>query len=139
MGTDFEEFRRAVEGAECLGLLAEEFYFRGELVTPANAVWVQFAPGRWLFFLIDAGAFVWREAPLPLVEIWDAEAGPELQHRLVSVPLRGAVGSSVVAAELAVVDEVGARLELRFASGARLALRNDAADETALELSPPVA
>jgi hypothetical protein len=138
MGTDFEEFRRAVEGAECLGLLVEEFYFRGDLVTPANAVWVQFAPGHWLSFLIDAGTFVWREAPLP-PETWDNRAGPDLRHRLVPVPLRGAVGSSVVAAELGVVDEVGARLELRFASGARLALRNDAADETALELLPPVA
>ena len=138
MGTDFEEFRRVVEGAECLGLLAEELYLRRELVTPANAVWVQFAAGRWLVFLIEAGSFVWREAPLPR-EISDAEAGPDLRHRLVPVSLRGAVGSSVVAAELGVVDEVGARLELRFASGARLALRNDAADETTLELSPPVA
>ena len=116
----------------------EEFYFRGDLVTPANAVWVEFAPGRWLSFLIDAGAFVWREAPLP-PETWDNREGPDLRHRLVPVPLRGAVGSIVVAAELGVLDEVGARLELRFASGARLALRNDAADETALELLPPVA
>ena len=66
---DFDGFRRAVEGAQCLGLLAQEYRRDGDLVSPANVLFLQVAPGRWLRFFLDAGVFFWREVPAVLLMI----------------------------------------------------------------------
>ena len=129
---DFDGFRRAVEGAQCLGLLAQEYRRDGDLVSPANVLFLQVAPGRWLRFFLDAGVFFWREVPAA-VGITDAAPGDS--YPLVPASAPGLVGSRVKAAELRAVPPDGARLALRFASGAGLALVNET-DESRLELEP---
>lgn len=135
--TKFDGFRRAVEGAMCLDLLAQEYHRHGELVAPANVLFLRFAPRGWLRFFLDAGVFFWREVPAA-EGIAAAEAAPGDSYPLVPIAAPGLVGSRVAAAELQAMPPDGMRLTLRFESGAALSLVN-AADEVTLEITPRVA
>lgn len=63
------EFRQAVEGAVCAGLVAQAYGYNGELVSPTTVLFLAFAPARWARFGIDGGHFHWRETaslePIP--------------------------------------------------------------------------
>ena len=45
------------EDLTCLGLVAQECYYQGDLVEPANVVFLQVGPARWFRFYIDCGDF----------------------------------------------------------------------------------
>lgn len=135
--TKFDGFRRAVEGAICLDLMAQEYHWEGELVCPANVLFLQLAPDRWLRFFLDAGVFFWRAVPAA-VGITAAEAAPGDSYPLVPITAPGLVGSRVAAAELQAMPPDGMRLTLRFENGAALSLV-DVADGVTLEITARVA
>ncbi|MBC8086775.1 MAG: hypothetical protein H7Z40_05885 [Phycisphaerae bacterium] len=54
---DFEEFRQTVEGQVCLDLVAQECWYRGELVESLNVLYLRFAETGWARLGIDAGDF----------------------------------------------------------------------------------
>ena len=127
-----------MEGAECLGLVVQEFHSAGEQVCPANVLFLQIAPERWLRFFLDAGVFFWRQVP-EVVGISDAEAAPGCRYPLVTLAATGLVGSRVETATFHEVSRNGpARVILHFNTGATLALVNES-DASSVELTPPVA
>ena len=131
-----ESLRDAIAGATCSRLVVQEAWYRGELVEPANLLFLQVDGSRWIRCFIDAGFFGWRAAEAP-VQISAAEAAPEFEYPLVDLTARlRAIGSQVRDVTLTERPLSGADLEICFDGGGVLRLRN-ADDVTRLEFSPP--
>ena len=47
------------DGAVCEGLMCEQYFYGGRLVSPANVAWIMLC-GVWYRFFFDCGVLYWR-------------------------------------------------------------------------------
>jgi len=55
-----DEFVRMLEGRECRGMVAQEFWHHGVPSDLVNVVFLEVKGGTWVRFFFDAGVFFWR-------------------------------------------------------------------------------
>lgn len=104
----------------CRALIAQEYWYRGELVSDGNVLFLRLEDGVWHRFSIDAGVLFWKtvEAPDPPEEDRDHR----YPHKDIA-KLHGLTGkrlSTVSAADL----PGGGELHLGFEGGNAVVLRN---------------
>jgi hypothetical protein len=105
---------------ECRALIAQEYWYRGELISDANVLFLRLQNDTWHRFLIDAGVVFWSTVAAP--EAPEEDSGYRHPHKDIGV-LYGLVGkrlSTVSTADL----PGGGELRLDFDGGETLILRN---------------
>lgn len=112
------------EDLTCLGLVAQECYYQGDLVEPANVVFLHVGPARWFRFYIDCGDFGRTEvAAVNPIEPEVSQA--DFRYPLVDLAAHyPVVGRRVIRAELRQVPPDGADFSLVLDDGATIALVN---------------
>ena len=129
------EFRRLAEGQPCLSLIAQRYWYAGQLEDEANVLFLQTGEDRWLRFFFDCGVFFVRVEEEP--SLLDG-VGEPLNFTAADLSARhGFEGRLVEAVEFEEVPGGGA-LRLRFAGGGTLVVRN-ADDRSTASFEPPVA
>jgi len=134
--TQPESLEDAIVAATCTRLVVQEAWYQGELVEPANLVFLELDASRWIRCFIDAGFFGWREAEAPS-KIPSDVADPEFDYPLVDLTERlRKVGTQIADVDLTEHPLSSADLEIRFVGGGivRLENRNDVSQ---LRFLPP--
>ena len=79
-----DEFIRLLEGQECRGIIAQEFWHHGVPSDLVNVVFLQVESGLWLRFFFDAGVFFWRTGAPERV----TGGEPTFEYRLTNLGAR---------------------------------------------------
>jgi len=79
-----DEFIRLLEGQECRGIIAQEFWHHGVPSDLVNVVFFQVESGLWLRFFFDAGVFLWRTGAPERV----TGGEPTFEYRLTNLGAR---------------------------------------------------
>jgi hypothetical protein len=82
-----DEFIRLLEGQECRGIIAQEFWHHGVPSDLVNVVFFQVESGLWLRFFFDAGVFFWRPGAPERV----TGGEPTFEYRLTNLGARFSV------------------------------------------------
>src|SRR5690349_9428894 len=127
-------------GAHCEALIAQEFWYGGERVSPANVLFLKTRAGSWQRIVLDGGVLFWRTEAEPSFPTL-ADDSPEYgQHPLVDLAAQHAlVGRRIEGVRVA--EHTGAdELQLEFSGGVVVALRElSGQDATDLEIRAPAA
>ena len=110
-----------LDGQVCESVLAEEYWYMGNLGEPANVVWIR-CSGIWHRLCFDFGIIFWRrstDGPRPYTM-------PELdgEVRITDVgTMLGLIGDVIIRYDMQSIPD-GSEVCFRFASGKNLVLRN---------------
>jgi hypothetical protein len=115
-----DDFVRLLEGHECAGMVAQEFWHHGVPSDLVNVVFLQLAGGPCARFFFDAGVFFWRVGAPEVV----TGGEPVWEYRLTDLGARfGVSGQRIARVHFVQPDPECARLVIQFERG-RLILDN---------------
>jgi hypothetical protein len=115
-----DDFVRLLEGHECRGMVAQEFWHHGAPSDLVNIVFLQVSGGTWLRFYFDAGVFFWRSGAPEQV----TGGEPAFEYRLTDLGARfGVSGQRISRVHFTQPDPDCARLVIAMERG-RLILDN---------------
>ena len=108
-----------IAGAVCNALLVQAYYYRGKLVSEANALFLQLADGGWHRIFIDGGIVFWQR-----VDGLDSPDQDRHHYTLTDLgTLHGYAGRRVERVETADLPQ-GGELRLIFEGTSPLVYRN---------------
>jgi hypothetical protein len=115
-----------LEGQVCTGLLAQEYWYRGELVDEATVLFLRLDEPVWHRLVIDAGVVFWKTVEMP-------DRPPDYEdHSCRHVDIAGQHG--LAGRRLSAIETIdlpgGGALRLRFEGGTSVVLhKHDRFDE----------
>jgi hypothetical protein len=108
-----------IAGAVCNALFVQAYYYRGKLVSDANALFLQLRDGGWHRIFIDGGIVFWQR-----VDGLDSPDQDRHHYTLTDLgTLHGYAGRRVMGVEAADLPE-GGELRLTFEGAPPLVYRN---------------
>ena len=108
-----------IAGEVCNALFVQAYYYRGKLVSDANALFLQLGDGVWHRVFIDGGIIFWQR-----VDGLDSPDQDRHHYTLTDLgTLHGYVGKRVVSVETADLP-AGGELHLAFEGAPTLVYRN---------------
>src|SRR5262245_11194410 len=108
-----------IAGAVCNALFVQAYYYRGKLVSEANALFLQLGDGGWHRIFIDGGIVFWQR-----VDGLDSPDQDRHHYTLTDLAvLHGYAGRRVVRVEATDLPE-GGELRLTFEGAPPLVYRN---------------
>jgi hypothetical protein len=131
---DFHDQIPQIAPQPCRALIAQEYWYRGELVTEANVLFLRLADVLWHRFFIDTGVVFWKTVDEP-----DApyeEGDHRYPHRDIGV-LHGRIGKRL--ANIRTIDlPGGGELRLEFDDGKAIIVHDiDDCSTLAVEAGEP--
>ena len=137
---EFQTPAPRIAGSHCAKVLAQEFWFAGERVSPANVLHLQTDDGSWHRISIDSGVVFWRVEPTPSVPLVPEDSEEYGSHPLVDVGARHKLLGRRLE-RLEVVDgPLTGELQFHFDDGRSLVLiHRREVDATELEIRAPAA
>ena len=110
-----------LNGQVCESLLAEEYWYEGELSSPANVVWIRIS-NAWHRLAIDNGVIFWRRSADSPKEYTMPELNAEVRIADIGKALR-LTGELMVGYNARRISG-GSEIEFGFGTGKRLLFRN---------------
>jgi hypothetical protein len=140
---EFQSEAPDLVGSRCAGVLAQEFWYEGERVSPANVLFLGVESPKgpvWHRIVLDSGLVFWRVERAPSLLRSDDDSSQYGLHPIVDLGARhGFIGRQIAAVRVMETPDAD-ELLLEFEGAPTLALRDvRSQDATELEIRPPAA